>query len=306
LTPLSQTAVGDMDWESTLIQIYVFVHEDFGPDLYALGQRQSNNHSPRFTDEEVMTIYLFGLIRGRRTLRDIHTYAADHLSEWFPMLPSYGGYVQRLNRLSDVFAALTEKALEGVSGIGVISSRRLVDSFPIILAHAKRSAHARVAAGFADKGYCSSKNLYYYGVKLHVVAQSRPGQLPVPDRISADAASSNDLTAIRTVLPTLHGGVLIGDKAYASRPLRAALIQAQNLELITPKKKAKGQPVLSAADRLYSEAVSALRQPIESLFNWIEQKTGIQMASKVRSYDGLMVHIFGRLAAAMLLLAFNS
>lgn len=83
------------------------------------------------------------------------------------------------------------------------------------------------------------------------------------------------------------------------------MVQAQNLELITPKKKAKGQPILSAADRLYSEAVSALRQPIESLFNWIEQKTGIQMASKVRSYDGLMVHIFGRLAAAMLLLAFN-
>jgi hypothetical protein len=51
--------------------------------------------------------------------------------------------------------------------------------------------------------------------------------------------------------------------------------------------------------------VSALRQPIESLFNGIEQKTGIQMASKVRFYDGLMVHIFRRLAAAMILLAFN-
>jgi hypothetical protein len=295
-----------MDWESTLIGIYVFVHEDFGSELYALGQRQSNNHSPRFTDEEVVTIYLFGLIKGRRTLRDIHTYVVDHLSTWFPDLPSYGGYVQRLNRLSDVFAALTEKALEAVSQVGVIASRRLVDSFPIILAHAKRSARARVAPELADKGYCSSKNLYYYGVKVHVVATSRPGGLPVPDRISADAASSNDLTAIRPVLPELHGGVLIGDKAYASRTLRADLMQAQNLELITPKKKAKGQARLSAADQMYSTAVSALRQPIESLFNWVEEKTGIQMASKVRSYDGLMVHVFGRLAAAMFLLALNS
>jgi hypothetical protein len=112
-----------MDWESTLIGIYVFVHEDFGSELYALGQRQSNNHSPRFTDEEVVTIYLFGLIKGRRTLRDIHTYVADHLSKWFPDLPSYGGYVQRLNRLSDVFAALTENALDAVSQAGVIASR---------------------------------------------------------------------------------------------------------------------------------------------------------------------------------------
>jgi hypothetical protein len=43
----------------------------------------------------------------------------------------------------------------------------------------------------------------------------------------------------------------------------------------------------------------------ESLFNWIEEKTGIQCASKVRSREGLLVHVFGRLTAAMLTLAFN-
>jgi hypothetical protein len=49
-----------------------------------------------------------------------------------------------------------------------------------------------------------------------------------------------------------------------------------------------------------------VRQPIESLFNWIQEKTGIQVTSKVRSYQGLMIHVFGRLAAAMFLLAFHS
>jgi len=48
-----------------------------------------------------------------------------------------------------------------------------------------------------------------------------------------------------------------------------------------------------------SRAVSRVRQPIESLFNWIEEKAGIEMASKVRSSQGLLVHVFGRLAAAM-------
>jgi hypothetical protein len=42
-------------------------------------------------------------------------------------------------------------------------------------------------------------------------------------------------------------------------------------------------------------------QPVESIFNWIEEKTGIEIASKVRSYQGLLVHVFGRLAAAMFL-----
>jgi hypothetical protein len=49
-----------------------------------------------------------------------------------------------------------------------------------------------------------------------------------------------------------------------------------------------------------------MRQPIESLFNWIDEKTGIQRASKVRSYQGLLVHAFSRLAATMLLFALNS
>ncbi|MCI5120215.1 MAG: transposase, partial [Candidatus Electrothrix sp. AUS4] len=38
------------------------------------------------------------------------------------------------------------------------------------------------------------------------------------------------------------------------------------------------------------------------------EKTGIQTASKVRSTQGLLVHVFGKLAAAMLMLTpvFNS
>jgi hypothetical protein len=75
--------------------------------------------------------------------------------------------------------------------------------------------------------------------------------------------------------------------------------------LLTPIKKNKGQETLSAADTLYSEAVSRIRQPIESLFNWINEKTGIRQASKVRSYQGLLVHAFGQLDAATLLLTLN-
>jgi len=50
----------------------------------------------------------------------------------------------------------------------------------------------------------------------------------------------------------------------------------------------KGQTVQTrefnyAADKIFSTAVSRLGQPIESLFNWLIEKTDIQRASKVRS-----------------------
>jgi len=60
-----------------------------------------------------------------------------------------------------------------------------------------------------------------------------------------------------------------------------------------------------AANDLFSRAVSKIRQPIESLFNWLIEKTEIQRASKVRSTKGLMVYVFGRLAAAYIPLIFN-
>ena len=61
-------------------------------------------------------------------------------------------------------------------------------------------------------------------------------------------------------------------------------------------------------DEIISTDFSRIRQPIESLINWIDEKTGIQTASKARSTQGLLVHVYGKLAAAMLLLTpiFNS
>ncbi|QTR45572.1 hypothetical protein J9253_16430 [Thiothrix litoralis] len=61
----------------------------------------------------------------------------------------------------------------------------------------------------------------------------------------------------------------------------------------TPVKKKKGQRYLEADEQWLSTAVSQVRQPIESLVAWIEKKTGIEFASNVRSYQGLLVHVFG-------------
>ncbi len=71
----------------------------------------------------------------------------------------------------------------------------------------------------------------------------------------------------------------------------------------------KGMPkVLRQRDKayndLFSTAVSKIRQPIESLFNWLIEKTDIQRASKVRSTKGLFVHVFGKIATTYIFLIF--
>lgn len=75
--------------------------------------------------------------------------------------------------------------------------------------------------------------------------------------------------------------------------------------MFTPIKGIKGKiPELKQRDfafeNLFSKTVSTIRQPIESFFNWINEKTQIQNASKVRSLNGLLVLIFGKLTACFL------
>ena len=95
------------------------------------------------------------------------------------------------------------------------------------------------------------------------------------------------------------------DKAYSNKAWEIWLAQNMNVHIYTSVKKKKGQKKLSFSEELFSTAVSQVRQPIESFFNWIIEKVGIQKASKVRSPKGLMVHIYGRFAAAMMAMAFN-
>ncbi len=59
-----------------------------------------------FSDEEVITLFLFGVMDKHREIKDIDEYADRHLRDGFPRLPSYVAYVQRLNQVADVFAPL--------------------------------------------------------------------------------------------------------------------------------------------------------------------------------------------------------
>jgi hypothetical protein len=292
-----------VDWELRLITLYEFICKQYAEHLWVYCQRFSPYADLAFTDEEVICSYVWGVMNKRREIKDIYEDARRYLHAWYPQLPSYAGYVQRLNRVAGVFVPLLGVLQKTFPETDVLRKIRLMDAMPIRLAHAKRSTRARVAAELADKGYCASKGEYYYGVKVHVLGLRRPGTLPVPDYLGLTPASEHDLVAFRHIVSQLHGGELYLDKAYADELLVQATRANQELALLIPVKKAKGQKYLDAADQWWSTAVSRVRQPIESLFNWIEQKTGIQRASKVRSTNGLMVHVFGRFAAAMYLLA---
>lgn len=266
-------------------------------------QRFSNNSNPEFTDEEILTIYLFcGYCQRYFNIKEIHTFAKEYLSSWFPKLPSYQTFCVRLNMLSETFKVLVETMIQSFKPKDCDSIISIVDSMPIVTCKGK-NREGKVATEITSKGYCSTKNMYYYGMKLHMVGQRREGTLPFPEMITLTPASDNDLTVFKSeCVPYLSGKTVLADKIYSDFSF---FNESNPVKVLTPHKEIKGEPEVlkqreKAARDLFSQAVSKVRQPIESFFNWLNEKTEIQRASKVRATKGLLVHTFGKLAIALL------
>ena len=103
--------------------------------------------------------------------------------------------------------------------------------------------------------------------------------------------------------------MILGDKIFSDPSCFLTKYVEQNVEMLTPIKLGKGEAeCIRQRDKayrdLYGEAVSKARQPVESFFNWINEKTQIQNAQKVRSTNGLALHMFGKIAAAFIFLIF--
>jgi hypothetical protein len=289
--------------ENQLIQIYLLVCQVYDTSSDTCFQRLSNNSNPAFTDQELLTIWLFAHLNGLFQKKQMLRFIQNYWSDWFPHLPGYQTFVLRLNQLEATFQTFGRVFSESLATGETPFIDRIVDSLPVMLAQHGHSYRARVAREVADVGYCAAKKTRFHGVRLHVLAQHRAGQLPTPSQVWLCEASHHDSKAFSGQSPEVPATHLFGDLAYPT-PVIITHLKEQGSQLIAPRKKPKGAE-LTDDENYYNRLVRKFRQPIESLFNWINEKTGIQRASKVRSTNALMTHCWGKLAVAYFLLVFN-
>jgi hypothetical protein len=86
---------------------------------------------------------------------------------------------------------------------------------PIITCFGKRSA--KVSREITDKGNCSTKRIYYFGLKLHALAFFRQGHLPHPEQMLFTEASVNNLTHLKYNRTDIYNRRFFSDKVYGSK-----------------------------------------------------------------------------------------
>lgn len=294
-----------------LIKIYMYVCSQYQETLNCYCQRYSNNSKPQFSDEEILTIFLFVGSEQRYTrIKEIHSFAKEYLLDWFPGLVAYQTFVYRLNRMVGAVQELLKHLIVSNKPDDCDEDTLIVDSMPIMTC-CGRNRQGKVAREIADKGYCSTKNQYYHGLKLHLVGYRRKGHLPFPSQIVLSSASENDLTVFkRECVPAIAGKTIFADKIYRDNPYWRQERESKHNDLLTPVKAIKGateeeKQRNKAADDLFSAAVSSVREPVEAFYSWLIDKTNIQRAQKCRSTAGLLIHTLGKLAIAFIFLIFN-
>ena len=160
-----------------------------------------------------MRIYLYSTHHEQQIkIKQIHECTSNHSRSWFPLLPSYEAFIMRINRLSEAFRNLADLLLSGYCPEDCDLNTSLMDSLPIITCSGKRMPS--VAKDITDKGFCSTKSMYYYVLKLHALAFHRPSHLPFPESIVITPASENDLNVHKQNCCNIPNRSFYGDKIY--------------------------------------------------------------------------------------------
>jgi Transposase DDE domain len=251
--------------ENQLIQIYLFVCRIYDSCSATCFQRLSNNHEPKFTDQELLTIWIFAHLNEKFQKKQMQEFIKNYWSSWFPLLPAYQTFVLRLNQLEPSFQTIGSCLFALLENKTAAENDQLIDSFPVMLAAQGHSYDARVGREIANAGYCAAKKARFHGVRLHLTAQRRTGRLPVPTQVWLTEASLHDSKAVKEQAPSVSSATAFADLAYLDKQIKDYFKQ-QQAKLITPYKKAKGTD-LTDEQKYYNRLVSRFRQPVESLFN---------------------------------------
>jgi hypothetical protein len=96
-----------------------------------------------------------------------------------------------------------------------------------------------VAKEISNKGFCSTKSIYYYSLKLHVLAFHRSDHLPFPESIVIISASENDLNVHKQNWCNILNHSFFGNKIYHDSELLKDMISFSNSQILTPAKTVK-------------------------------------------------------------------
>lgn len=107
----------------------------------------------------------------------------------------------------------------------------IIDSFPILLCQPVRNSKAKLLNSIADVGYNASKQMWFYGFKLHLAVTESGFIL----NYVVTPASVHDVQVVEELLDGIKAPCVLADLGYLSKALKQQLTN-RGVKLWTPPK----------------------------------------------------------------------
>lgn len=168
-------------------------------------------------------------------------------------------------------------------------SEYAIDSFPVSVCDTPRITRAKIFQGKEYHGYNSSKQRYFFGIKVHMMVSAEKG---IPVEIVFTPGSENDMRALkRFSLDIPKGSTIYGDRAYNNYEFEDFLADHAEIQLIAQRRKNSKRPLRAELRYLQSR----MRKKIETVFSQI---TGIFPRSiKAVTSKGFEIKVFNFIIA---------
>ena len=246
--------------------------------------------SGKVTDQELIALAVAQAVTGICSDRQFLGVIGRLLPGFFPELPGQSQYNRRLRGLTPQITTAQMMVAELIADGQV----RLVDGTLIAYANYPGCASFSEFAGYASYGYCPSKNLFVWGMRLVLISDAKG--VPIGYDLTGPKTGQERERALEPA--AAHAGsTLFADKGFWGKEYRDCM-ELIDVKLITPERHRHGP-------RPASEIVKArVRLVIESVFSNLKRQMRLE-AHLAKTLAGLVQRIAQRLLALTLAIHIN-
>lgn len=196
-------------------------------------------------------------LTGKRGETEILREVNRHYRSYFPQLP---GQARLWHRIHEAVGQIEQFRRALCYRLGVhLEELRILDTLPLPVATGTSRPGRGNGFDLADAGRCASKKLKFWGFKVGM----RITDLGIPDVYDLFPARPHDSQFIDDLLGDGADWIALGDKGFISKAKQQHLCDAQNVILITYRKKNQHQQNTP----LECWALHEYRQLIETVFS---------------------------------------
>jgi hypothetical protein len=272
-------------FEDFCLWIYVLV-DDLWPQIAPLCQRPGP--APACSDPEVLTMALVGEAKGWHEETVLLSEWAAH-RDLIPHQPSRTRFNRRrrqlagpLNQVRRLLLAALDLAADGQCVLDSLPVAAI--SFHLVPDNARGSWQAHEARF----GYVASKKQWVFGYKLYLLVTLAG---VIVDFVLVPA-NVGELQAGTELLEEHVDLLVLGDKAFVSRPLAARLRTENGIRLLTLPRRNQHVRVPPVVRRLLSRA----RQIAETVNGQLAEQFGVEV-NHAQSFWGLVARLYAKLTA---------